>query len=269
MKSPSAQSSGPRLGGGGTKVRYPSKRRAPARRSMPRCGLRTDGQPCTMGPSLNSSVGQRVARPLPESSPAGGTGRFGNPYKANGTRIKFETSERDDILDRLMEYRHGPPEDTFLRDTGPRSRPTLEASRADRHAGRETCQRPGGRHGSTKRKALQGQVSGREGISDQPPCPPWSRYQLPGGYWLSGTGTDRAAACRLICYSGNRNCPDCLGKLALQQIAQHARCLQPRLAPNLSNPRRSQPFKEVSQVGRFARGRQGGPPAPRTILRAR
>jgi hypothetical protein len=148
-----------------------------------------------------------------------------------------------------MEYRHGPPEDTFLRDTGPRSRPTLEASRADRHAGRETCQRPGGRHGSTKRKALQGQVSGREGISDQPPCPPWSRYQLPGGYWLSGTGTDRAAACRLICYSGNRNCPDCLGKLALQQIAQHARCLQPRLAPNPSNPRRSQPV-QGSQPGR-------------------
>jgi hypothetical protein len=28
---------------------------------------------------------------------------------------------------------------------------------------------------------------------------------------LSGTGTDRAAACRLICYSGNRNCPDVSG----------------------------------------------------------
>jgi hypothetical protein len=39
---------------------------------MPRCGLRTDGQPCTMGPSLNSSVGQRVARSLPESSPVEG-----------------------------------------------------------------------------------------------------------------------------------------------------------------------------------------------------
>jgi len=128
---------------------------------------------------------------------------------------QFETSERDDILDRSTLDRHGSPEDTFLGGTDPRSRPTLEASRADRHAGRETCQRRGGRHGSTKRKALQGQVSGREGISDQPPCPPWSRYQLPGGYWLSGTGTDRAAACRLICYSGNRNCPDCLGKLAL------------------------------------------------------
>ena len=38
-----------------------------------------------------------------------------------------------------------PPEDTFLGDTDPRSRPMLEASRADRHAGRETCQRPGGR----------------------------------------------------------------------------------------------------------------------------
>jgi hypothetical protein len=31
------------------------------------------------------SVGQRVARSLPESSPAGGTGSV-NPYKANGTR---------------------------------------------------------------------------------------------------------------------------------------------------------------------------------------
>jgi hypothetical protein len=38
----------------------------------------------------SSRVGQRVARSLPESSPAEGTGfRFGNPYKANSTRTNL------------------------------------------------------------------------------------------------------------------------------------------------------------------------------------
>jgi hypothetical protein len=69
---------------------------------------------------------------------------------------QFETSERDDILDRSTLDRHGSPEDTFLGGTDPRSRPTLEASRADRHVGRKSCQRPDGRAEQRKAPAHAG-----------------------------------------------------------------------------------------------------------------
>ena len=72
------------------------------------------------------------------------------------------------------------------------------------------------------------------------------------------------------CYqSGNRNCLDVSGnsrssrsRNTLDVFSRAWRRTHPILGA------RNQ-FKEVSQVGRFARGRQGGRPAPRTILRAR
>src|SRR6202040_2179485 len=55
-----------------------------------------------------------------------------NPYKANGTRTNLRRASGTISLTGTV-IRHGSPEDTFLGDTDPRSRPMLEPSRADRH----------------------------------------------------------------------------------------------------------------------------------------
>jgi hypothetical protein len=65
--------------------------------------------------------------------------RAGQAIGPSGERV----GERDGILDRVLWNRHGPPEDTFLGDTDPRSGPTQEKSRALWDAEQGTCQRRG------------------------------------------------------------------------------------------------------------------------------
>jgi len=83
----------------------------------------------------------------------------------------------------------GSPEDTFLGGTDPRSRPTLEASHADRHVGRKTCQRPDGRAEQRKAPAHAGlgladPAGGGGGVMRGPhPLNRLDQHNVPRGIW--------------------------------------------------------------------------------------